>query len=77
MEANFFFCLEVCILNSFCMKKMVRSTEHQQRGRKKREMLSFRLELAKQLIGSFSTRCHSAGRPRSVEHLQLDILNVN
>ncbi len=29
------------------------------------------LELAKQLIGSFSTRCHSAGRPRSVEHLQL------
>ncbi len=35
------------------------------------------LELAKQLIGSFSTRCHSAGRPRSVEHLQLDRLNVN
>ncbi len=40
-------------------------------------MLSFRLELAKQLIGSFSTRCHSAGRPRSVERLQLDRLNVN
>ncbi len=44
---------------------------------KKRDMLSFRLELAKQLIGSFSTRCRSAGRPRSVEHLQLDRLNVN
>ncbi len=29
------------------------------------------LELAKQLIGSFSTRCHSAGCLRSVEHLQL------
>ncbi len=29
------------------------------------------LELAKQLIGSFPTRCRSAGRPRSVEHLQL------
>ncbi len=40
-------------------------------------MLSFRLELAKQLIGSFSTRCRSAGRPQSVEHLQLDRLNVN
>ncbi len=40
-------------------------------------MLSFRLELAIQLIGSFSTRCRSAGRPRSVEHLQLDRLNVN
>ncbi len=35
------------------------------------------LELAKQLIGSFFTRCCSAGRPRSVEHLQLDRLNVN
>ncbi len=35
------------------------------------------LELAKQLIGSFFTRCHSARRPRSVEHLQLDRLNVN
>jgi len=40
-------------------------------------MLSFKLELAKQLIGSFSTRCHSAGRPRSAEHLQLDKLNAN
>ncbi len=39
---------------------------------KKRDMLSFRLELAKQLIGSFSTRCRSAGRPRSVDHLQLE-----
>ena len=32
----FFFCVEVCILNSFCMEKMVRSGEHQQRGRKKK-----------------------------------------
>ncbi len=40
-------------------------------------MLSFRLELAKQLIGSFSTICHSAGRSQSVEHLQLNKLNVN
>ncbi len=31
-------CLEVCILNSFCMEKMVRSGEHQQRERKKRDM---------------------------------------
>ena len=59
------------------MEKMVRSGEHQQRGRKRKRLLSFRLELAKQLIGSFSTRGRSAGRPRSVEHLQLDRLNVN
>ncbi len=73
----FFYCLEVCILNSFCMEKMVRSGEHQQRGRKKRDMLSFRLELAKELIGSFSSRHRSSGRPRSVEHIQLDRLNSN
>ena len=64
-------------MNRFCVEKMFRSGEHQQRGRKIRDMLSFRLELAKQIIGSFSTRGRSAGRPRSVEHLQLDRLNVN
>ncbi len=26
----FLFCLEVCILNNFCMEKMVRSNQHQQ-----------------------------------------------
>ena len=52
----FFYCVEVCILNSFCMEKMVRPTEHQQRGRKKRDMLSFRLDLARELIGTFSSR---------------------
>ncbi len=34
------------------------------------------LELAKQLMGSFSTRCRSANRPRSIEHLQ-HRLNIN
>ncbi len=57
------------------MEKMVRSGEHQQRGRKKRDMLSFRPELAKELICSFSSRHRSSGRPRSVEHIQLDRLN--
>ena len=35
LRRNFFFCVEVCIMNSFCMEKMFRSGEHQQRGRKK------------------------------------------
>ncbi len=74
---EFLFCLDVCILNSFCMEKMVRSNQHQQRDRKKRDMLSFRLELEKQLIGNFSTRCRNAGHPQSVKHLQLDRMNVN
>ncbi len=52
MEANFFFCLEVYILNSFCIEKMVRSNEHQQQGRKKRDMLLFRLEQNSSLVAS-------------------------
>ncbi len=59
------------------MENMVKSGEHQQRGRKKRDMLSFRLELAKELIGSFSSRHRSGGQPRSVEHILLDRLNSN
>ena len=51
VAAHFFYCVEVCNLNSFCMEKMVRPIEHQQRGRKKRDMLSFRLDLARELIG--------------------------
>ena len=73
----FFYCIEVCILNSFCLEKMVKPVEHQQRGRKKRDILSFRLDLAKQLIGSFSSRLRVGGRPRSAEHVLLDRLNSN
>ncbi len=40
-------------------------------------MLSFRLELAKELIGSFCSRQRVGGRPRSAEHLLLDRLNLN
>ena len=69
--------MEVCILNSFRLEKMVRPVEHQQRGRKKRDVLSFRLELAKRLIGNFSSRQQAGGRPRSTEHAQLDRLNPN
>ena len=57
----FSFCVEVCVLNSLCLKKMVRPVEHQQRGRRKRNMLSFRLELAKGLNGNFSPRQKAGG----------------
>ncbi len=45
------------------------------RKKKKRDMLSFRIELATQLIGSFSSRQRAGGRPHSSEHVQLDRLN--
>ena len=73
----FFYCIEVTILNSFCLEKMVKPSGHLQRGRKKRNILSFRLELAKKLIGSFCSRQRVGGRARSAEHLLLDRLNSN
>ena len=32
---EFYYCLEVSMLNSFCLEKMVKPADHQQRGRKK------------------------------------------
>ena len=70
----FFYCVEVCI---FCMEEMVRPIEHQQRGRKMRDVLSYRLKLARELIGTFSSRQRVGGRPHSTEHVLLDRLNPN
>ncbi len=55
---------------------MVKPSEHLQRGRKKRNMLFFRLELAMD-IGSFCSRLKAGGRSRSAEHILLDRLNSN
>ena len=43
--------------------------------REKKDMLSFRIELATELIGCFPSPERAAGRPRSSEHVQLDRLN--
>ncbi len=37
----FFYCLEVSILNSYCLEKMVKPEDHQQRGRKKKRHAFF------------------------------------
>ena len=71
----FFFNVWKCV---YCLEKMVRPVEHQQRERTKRDILSFRLELlAKGLIGNFSSSQRAGGRPCSTEHAQLDRLNLN
>ena len=49
--------------------------QHGKEGDLKRDYLSFRIELAEALIGSFTTRVRSAGRPRSTiveEEIRLD-----
>ena len=52
----FFYLVECAILNSYVIDGHLRNVEHTQRGRKKRDVLQFRLELASELIGGFSPR---------------------
>ncbi len=44
----FVYCLEVCIMNYFCMEKLVSYGEYQQRGRKKRKGICFHFGLSLQ-----------------------------
>ena len=45
--------IECAILNAYVLDSHVHPLEHALRGRKKRDYLSFRLQLAEELIGSF------------------------
>ena len=66
----FFYILECSILNAYVLDGAASVSEHAQKGRAKRDILHFRLELARQLIGNFSSRSR-LGRPRSDTHAQL------
>ena len=67
--------IESALLNSYILESEVFPTEHSRVGRNKRDFLSFRMDLAKQLIGGFQSR-KCQGSPRSSEHLQLERLNI-
>ena len=67
----------VLYFTQFLSGKNGNDNEHQQQGRKKRDILSFRCQLAKELISSFSSRQRVGGRPCSVEHAHLERLNSN
>ncbi len=69
-----FYLFEVCILNAFVLEGYVQPELHANKGRKKRDILSFRLELAHELISGFFP-CEKAGRSRSEESAQLKRLN--
>ena len=60
--------LEVCLYNAYIID------QHDKVGSKKGDFLFFRIALAEELIGTFTTRVHSAGRPRTttVEEIRLD-----
>ena len=62
------------MLNSFVLDGYVRPAEYARSSRAKRDMLKFCLELANELIGSFTSR-KCPGRHLSSEHSQLGRLN--
>ena len=70
----FYYILECAMLNRFLLDGYVRPAEHARSGRAKRDMLEFRLELANELIGSFTSR-KRPGRRLSSEHSQFGRLN--
>ena len=62
----FGYVIEVAALNAYIIQKDGRpASEHN-----KHDYLEFRVALAEELIGSFSSRQVPVGRPRSVEHQQ-------
>ena len=58
-KRRYFYILEVCSFNAFTLEQPDRS------GSDKRDFPAFRIALAEELIGSFTSRVGSAGRPRS------------
>ena len=70
----FGYSIEVFLLNAFVLDASVRPAEHARHGRGNSDFLTFRLEVANELIAGFSS-CQCSGRPRSMENAQLDRLN--
>ena len=70
----FGYSIEVSLLNAFVLDASVRPAEHARHGRGNRDFLTFRLEVANELIAGFSSR-QRFGRPRSIENAQLDRFN--
>ena len=52
----FSYLVECCILNSYVLESHVQAASHQVRGSGKRDFLAFRLDLARQLVGSYCSR---------------------
>lgn len=69
----FSYVTECSILNSYVLDSHVHSAGHTTMGSGKRDYLAFRLELARELVGTFSSQ-KRAGRPRSAEHNQVERL---
>lgn len=71
----FFYIVEVAILNAYILDGHVRPATHAYVGRRKRDMLEFRLDLVDELIDGFCSR-KRLGRPRGWAQAQRDRLNA-
>ena len=74
-KRTFYYLVESAILNSFIVESHVRTAEYT-RVSARRDYLTFRLELASELIGTFTSR-KRLGWPRSDEHAKRTCLNHN
>ena len=68
--------MECALLNSFVLNNMTFPSHYTQRGHSKRDLLAFRLDVAKQLIEGFQSQRKSAGWPRNMECQSIKRLNV-
>ena len=68
-KGGFFYHFKVCILNAYASESYVQPNNHSGTGRNKRDVLSFRFDLARELIGGFCSH-EKAGRPRSEVNTQ-------
>lgn len=67
--------LECAILNAYTLDSHIHPLEHALR-RRKRDYLTFRLQLAEELVGGFCS-CKRAGRHSSSEHSDMQRLTVD
>ena len=68
--------IECSLLNAFILNTFAFPALYAERGRKKRDFLAFRLDVAKQLIGGFCSRRKSGGRPKSADYQDVSRLNI-
>ena len=67
--------IECALLNAYILERYANPSLYNGSSRAKRDFLSFRIDVANQLIGSFHYR-HRAGRPPSGEHRTLQRLDL-
>ena len=75
VERCFAHLVECSLLNAYVLDGLAFPQLHAQKGSKKRDFLSFRLDVAKGLVSSFHSRKRT-GRPRSGEYSEIQRMDM-